>query len=69
MFCASLKTLVGSPKKVGGDFYCSFCDSLESLEGAPEEVGGWFNCFNCKTQFTEEDVRKVSKVKGKIHCI
>lgn len=65
----NLKSLEGAPEKVGGSFACNYCKSLESLEGAPKEVGGWFNCFKCKTQFTEEDVRKVSKVKGKIHCI
>ena len=67
--CRSLKSLEGGPKKVGENFTCNYCLSLESLEGAPEEVGGYFNCFKCKIQFTEEDVKKVSKVKKKINCI
>ena len=51
--------------KVGGDFYCDN-NKLTSLEGAPEKVGGSFYCYNNKAQFTEEDVRKVSNVKGEI---
>ena len=65
--CKSLKSLEGAPKKVGGDFYCSGCNSLTSLEGSPKEVGGHFNCSHCNKQFTEEDVKKVSKVKRYIY--
>jgi hypothetical protein len=35
--------LVGAPKTVGEDFYCSY-NLLTSLEGAPETVGGDFYC-------------------------
>ena len=66
--CKALTSLEGAPKKVGGDFYCAICLSLTSLEGAPKEVGGYFDCRGCKTKFTEEDVKKVSNVKGKIIC-
>ena len=64
--CKSLKSLQGAPKKVDGGFYCYNCASLTSLEGAPEKVGGRFYCRKCKIQFTEDDVKKVSKVKGEI---
>ena len=64
--CNSLKSLEGAPKEVGGDFSCFKCKSLISLEGAPKEVGRDFSCFKCKGKFTEEDVKKVSNVKGNI---
>jgi hypothetical protein len=67
-YCKSLKTLEGAPKEVGGSFYCRNCDALTSLEGAPKHVGGWFRCNDCGTKFTEDDVKKVSDVKGKINC-
>ena len=86
-YCSSLTSLKGAPKEVGGDFICSDCYDLKSLEGAPEEVSGSFNCsdcynlkslegapkevgedFCCDSKFTEDDVKQVSKVKGKIDC-
>ena len=66
--CSKLESLKGAPKEVGGDFYCVSNQSLKSLEGAPKEVGGNFNCLNCKILFTNNDVKKVSNVKGKIKC-
>lgn len=38
----NLKSLVGGPKIVRGDFDAEFC-SLTSLEGSPEEVGGYYD--------------------------
>ena len=64
--CKSLKSLKGAPEKVDGSFICSYCESLTSLKGAPKEVGENFNCNHCKIQFTKDDVKKVSKVKGEI---
>ena len=64
--CKSLKSLKGTPKKVGGDFACNYCYSLKSLEGAPKEVNGGFYCIHCYKKFFEEDVKKVSNVKGNI---
>ena len=61
----NLKTLENSPKEVIGDFFC-YNNQLTTLEDAPKIVGGTFNCTNNKTQFTENDVRKVCDVKGKI---
>ena len=61
----SLTSLKGAPQKVKGDFYC-YNNSLTSLEGAPKEVEGDFYCQKNKTKFTEEDVRAVCKVGGRI---
>ena len=66
--CPSLNSLEGAPKEVGGDFEVLYCKSLKSLEGAPKEVGGWFYCYGCASKFTEDDVKKISNVKGKIIC-
>ena len=66
--CQSLKSLKGAPKKVRGEFYCDYNNSLKSLDGAPKEVGRDFYCSNCDGQFTIEDVKKISNVKGKIKC-
>ena len=65
-YCTSLTSLKGVPKEVSGNFSCFNCSSLTSLKGAPKEVGGDFSCFKCKGKFTEEDVKKVSNVKGMI---
>ena len=68
IYCNSLESLKGAPKKVGEDFSCINCESLKSLEGAPKEVGGDFSCYGCASKFTEDDVRKISIVKGEIKC-
>ena len=52
--------------KVNGTFDCSD-NKLTSLEGAPKVVGGSFWCDNNTKQFTEEEVRAVCEVKGKIY--
>ena len=65
-FCTSLTSLKGCPKEVGKGFNCSYCSSLKSLEGAPKKVSGDFYCIKCGVIFTEDDVKKVSKVKEKI---
>ena len=61
----SLTSLKGAPKEVKGSFHC-YNNSLTSLEGAPKEVEGDFYCQKNKTKFTEEDVRAVCKVGGRI---
>ena len=61
-----LTSLEGAPKEVGGDFWCGY-NQLTSLEDAPKEVGENFECHNNPGKFTEEDVRKVCNVKGKIY--
>ena len=48
-----------------GRFLCDH-NELISLEGAPKEVWGAFRCSDNKVQFTEDDVRVVSEVRGEI---
>ena len=67
-FCSSLTSLKGAPEKVGEWFDCKNCTSLKSLEGAPKEVGGYFSCCDCGTKFVDEDVKKLTDVKGYIDC-
>ena len=62
-----LTSLKGAPEKVGGNFYCDD-NELTSLEGAPEKVGGGFHCVDNARKFTEEEVRAVCKVGGKV-CV
>ena len=61
--CKSLTSLEGAPKEVDG-FSCGNCKSLTSLKGAPEKVAQYFDCYDCKGAFTEDDVKRVSKVGG-----
>ena len=61
-----LTTLKGAPEKVRGDFDCSN-NKLTSLKGAPEVVVDDFHCYDNEVKFTEDDVLKVSNVKGKIN--
>jgi len=60
-----LTSLEGAPKTVGGYFWCDN-NQLTSLEGAPKTVGGGFWCSNNKKKFTEEEIRKYTKVKGDV---
>lgn len=45
--CANLKSLKGSPQRVGGNFSCNNCYNLPRLAGAPRSVGGFFDCRFC----------------------
>ena len=62
----SLTSLEGAPKTVGGDFIC-YNNKLKSLTGAPKFVGGEFSCHTNPGKFTEQDVRAVCDVKGKVY--
>ena len=62
---AYLTSLEGAPQKVGRDFYC-YDNKLTSLKGAPQKVGGDFVCGDNTKKFTEEEVRAVCDVRGKI---
>ena len=64
-FGNQLTNLEGAPKEVGRNFYCSN-NKLTSLEGAPQKVGGNFVCSNNTKRFTEEEVRAVCNVKGRV---
>jgi len=61
-----LKYLSGLPKTCIGYFSCEG-NNLESLEGAPKVVHGDFFCRDNPGGFTKVDVKKVSKVLGKIY--
>ena len=63
-----LESLEGGPEYVGDDYVIAYNQKLTSLEGAPKTVDGDFLCFNCIKQFTEAEVKKHTKVKGKI-CV
>ena len=56
----------GSPKSVGGDFYCDN-NQLMSLEGAPQSVGGGFDCHNNQLIHFEGFPPLYDKTKD-IHC-
>ena len=60
-----LKNLIGSPEKVGEDFYCSGCKSLISLEGAPKEVGGLFYAVRCEKL---KNLNGVPEKVGRLQC-
>ena len=60
-----LISLINAPSSVKRDFYCAH-NKLTSLTGAPKTVGGSFSCNNNPVKFTEEQVRAVCDVKGKI---
>jgi hypothetical protein len=61
-----LETLEGAPKYVSGDFEC-WGDRLKDLKGAPKCVGGNFYCYENPKKFTEEEVRKLINVGGKVY--
>jgi len=60
-----LTSLEGSSKEVGENFYCHD-NNLISLEDIPKKIGRDFNCRNNKLNMTEEEIRKLSDIKGKI---
>ena len=64
--CRKLKSLLGSPSKVGKGFYCYSCSSLKSLEGAPREVGSCFDCSSCENLKTLRGGPE--KVGGEVWC-
>ena len=67
-FCGHnlLISLEGAPKTVGGDFFCN-SNKLMSLDGSPKFVGANFSCFNNPGNFTEQQVRAVCDIKGKVY--
>ena len=60
-----LESLRGFPRRITSHFSCSG-NRLTSLEGCPGYVGGEFRCFENKKQFTEDYVRGLCDVRGKI---
>lgn len=63
----NLTSLKYCPVEVRGNFNCSD-NPLESLEHCPKYVTGSFFCYNNPVKFTEEYVRSLCEVKGKIYC-
>ena len=62
----NLVSLEGSPEEVWFGFLCQ-SNNLKDLKGAPKKVGGDFYCDSNSTQFTEDDVNKVCRVKKDIY--
>ena len=60
-----LTSLEGAPEEIEGNFSCNY-NNLTSLKGIPKKVGGKFECYHNHTKFTEDNVKKVCKVKGKV---
>ena len=67
-YCAdnNLKTLKNSPRWVKGFFSC-WGNPLESLEGCPTYVKDNFLCYGNPVKFTEEYVRSICEVGGKVY--
>jgi hypothetical protein len=61
-----LTSLRYSPEKVGNNFYCNH-NKLKTLKGCPKEVDGDFVCNYNPVKFTQEYVRSLCKVGGKIY--
>jgi len=61
-----LQTLQGAPEYVGGMFICHL-NKLISLEGAPKYIGEAFIYGDNPRKFTEEEVRKLINVGGKVY--
>jgi len=65
-----LTDLTNCPNIVERDFSCSY-NKLTSLKGCPKIVNGDFILhqeYNLgRRDFTEKEIRKLCKVKGKIH--
>ena len=59
-YANQLRTLEGSPRKVGGNFSC-FSNQLRTLEGSPREVGVSFNCFRNQLRTLEGSPRVVGE--------
>lgn len=66
--CKSLTSLEGAPEKVGKNFECAECKKLSSIKGIPKTIGGNFSVYGCPIvdNITPDDIKKVSKIKGKI---
>ena len=64
-YANNLISLTGASEFVGNNFDCSSNYKLTSLEGAPKFVGGNFYCL--RNSFTEEQIRAVCDIKGKVY--
>lgn len=62
---SNLKSLKGCTKIIHGNFSCSD-NMLKSVDYAPKIVYGNFYCYGNYKIFTEEEIKKVCDVKGRI---
>jgi len=60
-----LTSLEGGPEEVTNNFVCRG-NNLTSLKGAPKTVYGSFYCEDNAKEFTEEEVRAVCDVRGRV---
>ena len=60
-----LKSLIGCPKIVKGDFYAAD-NKIENLNGSPEIVEGDYYIRGNNREFTEDEIRKICEVGGKV---
>ena len=51
----NLKTLMGAPLKVGGNYILTGCKKLETLDGAPMSTDDFSGVFMSDTKFSNED--------------
>ena len=61
----SILTLKGCPQKINGNLYLSG-NKITSLDDFPTDVNGNVKCFDNTIEFTEEEIRNVCNVKGKV---
>jgi Leucine-rich repeat (LRR) protein len=64
----TLTSLEGVPERINGEFDCS-ANKLTSLKYFPKLITGDVFIYDNSKQFTEEEIRAVSDVKGKIRVI
>ena len=63
----SLKSLDGSPKKVGGKYSILACMSIKDISGISPEIGGNLEIpKKTKFEFSDDDFRQYSNIKGEI---
>ena len=63
----SLKSLDGSPKKVGGKYSILSCRFIEDISGISPEIGGDLEITKKpKFEFSDDDFRQYSNIKGEI---
>lgn len=62
----NLTSLKGAARYVGSNFSVSL-NPLTSLEGCPLEVRGDFFCQLTAVKFTEEQIRSICKISGRVY--
>ena len=66
----SLKSLDGSPKKVGGKYSILSCRYIEDISGISPEIEGDLEIpKKSKIEFSDDDFRRYSNIKGNIKRI